>query len=463
MRRTALIAGFVVSTPGLVLADAESINGTLSGNASATDNAFSAASGNKSPDMFLQIRPGLLFGYETPRAVYTGFTEAEALDYVAHYKEVSVTVRVGARAAFVVTPLTDIAFTLDASTGKLNALQGRSTPDQTTTTLVPAGAGDIYQVAAGESAAHTIAPSLHIGEGLGASFVETFAGGGALGRSAQASGTTSITKSYEADAFSLQVGVGYVRFLQYNPGNPDTGVPTTGRLDRQFTPNASLSWRHDISRKWSGSLSGGVAAIVPVGTDPYDLTRTYQKVYAPTIGAQLSYVDTWGFANLAYGHAITPNLLIAQNTISDSGALNVNIPLAFVESRGQPPRYAVSGSLGYVHQQLVDTTTSAAQGSFSGEHFDLGVVFNRRPGQVFGLRYAFQHQGADAAALIPVPAVTSNTISFTFALRYPARVLVPQPKRQSVRADESDLQSPNDKPPEPDPGMGGNANPKSDE
>src|SRR4051794_10000991 len=113
MAGSIVVTATTLATPGRALADAESVNAILSGNLSATDNAF-ASNGEKQADIYAQIRPGLLFGYATPRATYSGSTEAEFLDYVINYKQLALNVRASGSASFIVTRETDVGFSLNA-------------------------------------------------------------------------------------------------------------------------------------------------------------------------------------------------------------------------------------------------------------------------------------------------------------------------------------------------------------
>jgi hypothetical protein len=108
-----------------------------------------------------------------------------------------------------------------------------------------------------------------------------------------------------------------------------------------------------------------------------------------------------------------------------------------------------NASVGYSHQQLIDTGTGDAVGNIHVGHLDLSVGWTPRPGQTFGVRYEFlyQHAGAigettmvDGVPVQQVPTYFRNTLSFTFAIRIPDRVAGEVPKKgKSIRSDRSDL------------------------
>ena len=433
----------VCATSATPLVHADSgANATLGGNVSASDNAFASASGEKQADIYWQIRPGALFGYETPRAVYTALVEAEATDYIDHNDQAAFSVRANGHATFVTSPTSALDLAATVSTGKLNALAGRSTPDQTGTQLVAIGSGNIYSVGGTQGYSSQLAQNVRFSQSAAVNYVETDTGS-ATSRATQGSVGIGMTKSTDGNAFTVEVGATLVRFLTYDPG--DAMRPATGRLDHELDPRASMGWRHDLSRAWSTSLTAGLQALVPYGEDRYNPTRTELKTsVSPMASAQLSYVDTWGYANVVVTHGLAPNLTLAQNTTTDSAALNAAIPLAMFESHGRPPRLTASGSIGYFRSTLEDTRTNADLGTFSGEHVDVGVAYLPRPNQIYGLRYSLAHQTGSATAGAMTASLTTNTISFTFSLRYPDRIQVRE-RKASVRADESDTKAVDDK------------------
>lgn len=425
----------LVSTLSVATAQADSnVNATLGGNVSATDNAFASATGGKQADVFAQLRPGLLFGYETPRATYTALVEAEALDYLDHSDQASITARTVLRAAFQTTQTSSVELSANASTGKINALAGRATPEQTTGQVVPLGSGTIYQAGGGEVYSNELSRTVRFAQTLTGSIAETDIGT-ATTRTTQGGVTGTLAKAVEGHAFSVTLGATVVRYLQYDAGNAATGTPMTGRLDKQVVPSAVMAWRHDLNRTWSTGLGVGLSVLVPFGDDPYNPTRMLgTAAVAPIANASLNYVDDWGFANLVLTHQTSPNAFVAQNSTTDSAAASAVIPLAWVESHGRPPRFTASGAASIFRTTLLDTNTNQGLGTFVGEHADVGVSYVPRPSQTYGLRYSLVHQGAYGAT----PSLTTNTISLTFALRWPEKVAVPPRKTESVRADGSD-------------------------
>jgi hypothetical protein len=72
-----------------------------------------------------------------------------------------------------------------------------------------------------------------------------------------------------------------------------------------------------------------------------------------------------------------------------------------------------------------------------------GLGFSPRPGFTYGVRYEFVYQTGDDDAVMAIPGFFRNTLSFTFAIRYPDRVAGAEAQKRrkngGVRADGKDL------------------------
>src|SRR5262249_22265679 len=124
----ALLGCFVSTTAS---AEHTSVHVTASGSVAATDNAFAAADGSRGPDAYTQLRPGVLFAYDTPRMLNELEAQAEILEYAAHYDQLSLSLRSGWRGFFLPSPRSEVLVQAEGSNGKVNALSARTSPDQT--------------------------------------------------------------------------------------------------------------------------------------------------------------------------------------------------------------------------------------------------------------------------------------------------------------------------------------------
>ncbi|MCX5747547.1 MAG: hypothetical protein NT062_34210 [Proteobacteria bacterium] len=453
--RSAWLVGPLLISPALspflaVTAHAEekTLHATLAGDVAATDNVFAVAGDANVPreaDVYAQLRPGLLFGWASPRATYTGAIEGEVLQYARHSDQPSLTFRTAVHAAWVLSPDSDLSVGATGSTGKLNAIANRTTPDMTIVTAAPPGDTSVLQGDGTQTFGTSLARTVRFTQSLLARYVQTTDPVGAETRAGDVGALLGVDKSLDGDAITIDAGVNYVRLARYAPGTATT--PMTGSVERTLGPRVNLGWRHDLSQRWSTGVSGGIAWLIPIGTDDYTGMPSLGTTVAPVFGANLSYVEQWGYANLAYAHTLQPNLLIAQNTQNDALNATLSVPLVWLEeSRGRVPRFVASGNASAARTALIQSETAQPQGTYYVGRIDLGVAYAMRPDMTFALRYALTHQvGQDAdplAMVAALPSFTTNTLTLTFNLRYPATSPVVGKKQKSVRADGSDLTQP---------------------
>lgn len=461
--RSALLVGPLL-TATLAHAEEKTIHGTLSGDVSATDNVFSVSGengGNRESDIYGQIRPGLLFGYATPRSTYEGLLQGEILNYLLRDGEPTFTFRAATRAQWVTGKSSELSLTAGGSTGRLNAIGNRTSPDQTAIGVSLPGAVKILSGEVGQGFGYTFENTMRFSEQLSGQWMQTEdPNSGAETRAGTVALGLGLERSWESNSLGLAAGVGFTRLLQYQP--PRDGIMEVGQLEYAFVPQATLTWRHDINQTWSGGITGGAGYVIPVGDDPYQIVEPKKvPTFTPLASGQLSYTDTWGFANLGLGRSLTPNLLIAQNTINDGITATVNVPLAFIDrAYGRPPQWVASGNAGFIRTSLIESRTGAEQGTFYVTRFDLGVSYSPRPNATFAARYALtvQTTGDEGSMQMAIGSFYVNTFTFTFGMRYPDTNPVTGRRDRSVRADRSDVTEDNPIM-EDDKLIGGNARP----
>jgi hypothetical protein len=445
---------FLAST---ATADTTSWHGTANGDVAATDNVFAApSSGSREADVFFTLRPGVLFAYDAPRMIHDLTAEIEVLEFALHSDDPSLSFKGGWRAFFLPGPRSEVITQLNGQSGQLSAIASRSSPDQTVVQVQPAGKIDILEADGSQFASYQASKEIRLSQTVfgrfnrsndNASDPATMMSDPTIVISGEGGMNLGIERGFRADAISLETGASVARLerraskfidAMFGPG----GLQGS-RLDKQLTPKFRGQWRHDFTRVWSGSIDGGVAIVVPFGTDPFNPGATDRKSGVfPLVGAQLSYSEVWGRAAFVARRDVTPNLFVAQQTVSDSAQLTLALPLPFLDdSRRRAPKLNALGSLGVARTRLVDQITSDLTSSFEDVSLDLGVTYTPRPGFTYGVRYELIVQTGDAAALAFVPGFFRNTLFFTFAMRYPDRVAgeVPQRRANSVRADRKDL------------------------
>ena len=430
---------------GTSLAGHSSFHATVSGEAAATDNVF-GASQNAEADLSFTVRPGGLFGYDGSRMSHDVSLEAEVIEFLAHSDAPSISLRTAASSRYTTSRYTTLTTTMGASNGVISALSARGSPDQTSLIVTPAGRVDLIQGDASEAFSWSSGRDLTISQTL-------------FGRASRSDGNEddlavgaipTISKSLEAgvglgvdrsfrrgDSLSLELGASVLRLEV----DADPLAVAGSRLDRQLNPRGRVAWRHDFSRAWSGTIDVGAVYVHPYGTDPDNLDQQLQDGIFPVVGGALAYTEIWGRAALQVRRDITPNLLLAQNTVNDTAAVTLAMPLPWLEDGRRRPRLIALGSFGCSRTQLIDSDSTVA-GSFVVARLDLGVGYSPRPGFTYGLRYELFRQSGDDTADMAIQGFYRNTLSFTFSIRYPDRVAggdIQRRRSNSVRADGKDL------------------------
>ena len=154
MRRAWLILPLLLRTAA---ADTTTITATAVGSLAATDNATSAPdNGNAEGDLFMQIRPGGLLGYESPRMIQELAASVELLTFARGTSSSSVGYSGALRSFYLPTPRSDVLTSIDGSNGIINAFTTRAAPEQTGIGLVPSAAIYTNVANANESASYQV-------------------------------------------------------------------------------------------------------------------------------------------------------------------------------------------------------------------------------------------------------------------------------------------------------------------
>ena len=108
----------------------------------------------------------------------------------------------------------------------------------------------------------------------------------------------------------------------------------------------------------------------------------------PTAGGHVAYTEAWGRATLSIRRAVTPNPLLAENTVDNALTRAVALPLPWLDSTRRSPKLEALGTVG------VDRTRAASIrrrtksiGTFDIAHVDLGVMWTPEAGRTYGVRY----------------------------------------------------------------------------
>lgn len=433
-------------------ADRMSAHATANGEVGITDNVFSA-NGGKEADLFFTLRPGFLVAFNRPRFIQELQGEGEMIMYATHGEDPSLGFR-GAYRAFVTTgPRSEMLWQLNAGKSLLSAVTNQ--PMQSLVQIQP----DINVTAeTGDGSEYwswIATRELRLSETLFGRFSRTNDNlpdvpdpfgmappvpARTLTTSYEAGTTVALERTFRSDAISLEPGASVLR-LERDVGaavTPPSGMGS--RLDRQINVRGRVQWRHDFNRTMSGSLDGGAVYVIPYGSDPNRPGAANTRGIYPVIGGNLNYIEFWGSASLGVRRDVTPNLLLAQNTVTDGVTLAAAVPIPNGGSRRRQPKWSVLGSLGGQRTQLVDPSTGELASDFRAARLDLGLNYVPQPGITYTARYELQYQSGDKSGMTSAEGFYRNTIFFSFAVRYPVETAVTVPTRRanSSRADRSD-------------------------
>jgi hypothetical protein len=383
--------------------------------------------------------------------------EVELLEYALHSDEPSVTGHFGWRAFYLPGPRSQVTTNVEGNSGELNALSSRSSPDQTTVGVTPAGPIDVRIADGSEYLSWIVAKDTRLSQSLFGTYTSTddnvVSPGPTKTTAAEAGGAFGIEHNFRSDSIGLEAGASVLRFERVAA----PGVDPPSRLDRQLNPKVIGIWRHDIDKHWSVNADGGLVYVHPYGKDPYNPMAVRHPGTFPIIGGVVAYTEQWGRAILSVRRTVAPNLLIAMNTVDDIALAQVALPLPWLDPdvHLRTPKLVGLGSFGLERTQLVDPTSGMTNGDYQLARIDAGLAYTPRPGQTWGVRYeaTYQHASSIANSILPTaPSYFRNALYFTFALRYPDRIAATVPRRsESVRADRKDLSPVGAEPVVPDP------------
>jgi hypothetical protein len=425
-----LVAATVLASPA-AYGDAWSLHGTATGQVAATDNVFGTPDGgaggvSRESDVYVQVRPGVLAVSRSRRLIQELTAEVEALEYVRHSTDPSLSARGSWKAVFALSPTSEGTAAVAGGTGTVSALSTRSSADQGQLMVLPAGKIDVKNADAAGRLSQELDAHTRAFEGVDARWNRVEGGGTGLD-AVEVGGLAGIARAWVADTLAGEGGVGLLRFDR-------RGLPVAQRATlQQLSLRATAQWRHDLDLHWSVDVDGGAVVLVP--TQAGDKTEAL-----PLIGTQLAYVDDRGRATLAVRRAVGANLLVGQSTVNDTATANVLLPLPLLEEHhARLPPLSVGGSIGAGRTQFIDLTTGTLVGSFALYRADVGVAYAPAPNLSLALRYEYVRQGGDTVGPLMVPGFTRSTVFLSFTGRWPDERAAELPNRESLRADRSDL------------------------
>lgn len=425
----AAAAAAIVCGPGELTAHAENTvwQGTASGDVAVTDNVFAEPTdADRDADFFFQLRPGVLFAYNGRRMIHQVDGEVDIIHYGFHSRRPSLSFRDGWRGIWFTGPRSQLVTTVNGSTGILTSLSSRLTPDETAINLQPAGKVTVQQGDASESLTYDLSKKLRLTQGLFARISETDdnldetsldpMAEATFTHSTEAGAMLGISRTFQKETVTVEAAAAVQRFERIAPMSAALG----SRIDQQLAPRGRANWRHDIDRHLSFTIDGGLVFVVPFGVDPYNPDDEREPGAFPVLGAQVALRDRWGHATMGIRRDVTPNMFIAQNTVTDEASVSAVLPLPWTDNqRLRQPKLLGLGTVGVTRTHLIDSVSADPISTIGAGRVDLGVTYTPRPGIAYTVRYELMVQTGDEYAMTPLRGFFRNTIYFTFNVKYP--------------------------------------------
>lgn len=425
------LAGVALALPRAAHADDNySLHVIGSTQASWTDNLFAVPDDAADPlpphegDVQLQLRPGVLGTYETPRTIHNLEYDLEANLYLDHDEARSLGHVATWRGFFLTSPRTEVQTSAAFTSGTLAALSTRAAPVEGQPQATVSGNGRYWALDAGQGLHVAVTPDLRLTQGLQArrfsSTVDGAAGAADIDTGGyEVGGSLGADRGWMHSAVAIGVQSRYVT-LEQAAGDA-----------RSVNTALTLSYRRDFTPRWSGLADGGGVWIASLDDAP--------SMVQPTVGVAVNYLPTWGMAGLQVRRTMAPNLYIAENTISDLALINASLPLPWLTDDPNVPRLVASGALGASRNQVVrgDEVTS----SINVVNADVALSYAPRGDLTLALRAQHLRQlpGDVAAGATPAFEYDRTTVVIQATWRFPERLAAEIPTRDSLRVDRRDV------------------------
>ena len=427
-----IFAGLCADLPQ-ARADEWSLHLVLSGQLAATDNVFQVPSNSpeglpREGDAFLQVRPGLLGTYATRRTTHEVTADLDVLAFARNRDAWSISGRGGWRGIFTLSPRSELVAGAGVGTGTLNTLVARSADPAAA--LAPTGTNTFISADATQQMTYQGSREVRLTEHARAQAVQTANAMDQSNLSYDLSFGGGFDRTWRSDAVGADLTGSFVSFSR--------GDGTRG-ADQLFNIRAAGQWRHDVSRRWTSNIDGGLVVVAPI-------SRNGDSVVVPIIGGQIAYAPQWGSASISVSRSVVPNLFIAQNTVADTVTAAVNMPLPWLSAERARPHWSTVGAIGFARSQLIDTERGRLASSFNVFNADLALQYAVSEASGLALRYQFIRQSGNADSLTIIQGYARNTVLLAFTYRFPARQAARFPNRTSLRVDRSDITPIGDEP-----------------
>jgi hypothetical protein len=368
---------------------------------------------------FTQLRPALLFTYETPRSVHVSTAGMDLNLYQTEEPANTYNGTLLHNSLFALSPVTELGLGASLGFGRVDPLiLEQAGQIQGDTTFVSGGIN--------QNTRWQATRDWRLDQGFGVNLVSTEQGGGDTLAS-------SVAMSVGADRAWARTALGLVGSVNY------VTIDQSGNDSTQLISNVSANVRRDLDPVWSLSAAAGLGFIVV--TEQPEPPNEASFAPTPTGSFTVNYLQPLGTVTAAVSatvsHAITPNLLLGNVTNTSSGTLTAGLPLPGLW-RDQEPIVAFGSSVGIAHSR---PSLGASEPSWNTYSANGAVSWSVDDGLALALRYQFVRidvQGAMMDTSVQPPEdFFRHTILLEASGRFPARQAVQLPDRAIRRVDRS--------------------------
>jgi hypothetical protein len=237
-----------------------------------------------------------------------------------------------------------------------------------------------------------------------------------------------LSKSFRADALTASTSVSYLSLTR-----PLGDAGPAG--DDQITVHGTLGWNHDISREWTFAADGGAVAVIPQSGNG-------KSQLLPVASATIAYYPTWGSGRLVVSRAVAPNLLIAQNTLTETAVATGWLPLPWMREDPTNPTFSVATTAGVTRTRLIDNAAGDTLAAYDDLIGDVALNWSPRKSVNLAFRYQLIWQSTATDQIVGATTINGfvrNTVLIQFYGRWPERLAADVPIRQTLRVDRSNL------------------------
>lgn len=376
---------------------------------------------------FTQLRPSVLFTYESRRSVHVSAANLDINLYETEEPGNSYNGALVHNSLLALSPLTELGLGASLGFGRVDplnaALAGQAGQIQGDTTFVSLGVN--------QSARRQLDADLRLDQGFSFNHVDTDQPGGESAADSLGA-SLGVDRSWARTALGLVTNVSYV------------GIDQNGNDSTQLIANVSANVRRDLDLDWSVSAAAGLGFIYVV--EQPDPPNEDSFAPTPTGSVTVNYLRPVGPVTAAIsatvGHAITPNLLLGNVTNTSSGTLSGAIPLPWLR-RGQEPTVVLSSSAGAAHSR--PALSGGDQPTWNSYNANGAVSWSVQDGIAVSLRY--QYARIDVSDYDPAMEIAGNiqppveffrhTVLLEVGGRFPTREAAQLPERIPRRVDRS--------------------------